>query len=52
MENLNLIEIRDSLLHTNEYKTETEKLAYANGVLDMFNETKGKLCQTEMAMKS
>lgn len=31
-------EIRDDLLHTNEYKTEVEKLAYANGVLDMFNE--------------
>ena len=36
----NLTEIRDALLHTNSYKTEIEKLAYANGVLDMFCETR------------
>jgi hypothetical protein len=33
-----LKEIKDELLHTNEYKNSQEICAYATGVLDMYNE--------------
>ena len=36
-----LVEIRDELLKTNEFrlKSESEKIAYIHGVIDMYNET-------------
>ena len=42
-----LNKIRDDLLHNNEYKSEIERLAYANGVLDMFCETRKYLKSVE-----
>ena len=47
MTQLEISLIRDNLLHNNEYKIELEKLAYANGVLDMFCETR-KLLNIEL----
>lgn len=42
MPDIDIIKIRDNLLKKshNEVKTELEGLAYAYGVLDMFNEVK------------
>jgi len=34
---MTLTEIRDDLLKTSEYKNKPEELAYANGVMDLFN---------------